>query len=535
MKESKQKQHRFNLRRRFIFGLLTITLALTIALGAAITLKYTNRMEEEYTNEAFNYATIIAEYIDGDTIKKYETTLEKDGYYEEVRAFLNQIATLVDLEYCYVVVPYEDEMFYIWDTGQGKGVLDLGATDAYYGGGDIMMHKAFEGSNKRVMLVTDNEFYGYLASAYVMIPDSEGNPVALACVDLSMEQIDDHIRSFILVMLLVVGSIIGIAIIVYYRVISKTVITPLQKLQTAATHIIRNNDINSSFEEIGTISTADEIQDLAEAFQYMIKELREYIKNLEIATAEKERIGAELDIATKIQTDMLPSIFPPYPDCKAFDLYASMTPAKEVGGDFYDFFLIDENHLALVIADVSGKGIPAALFMVISKTLIKNNATPGKTPKEILEMVNKQLCENNQASMFVTVWMGILEISTGKITAVNAGHEFPVIKRLNGDFEYLHDQHGMMLAAFDMCCYKEYEIWLNPGDRLFLYTDGIPEATNANEELLGEKRQLAILNQYKDEELSVILKYIKADIDAFVGEAPQFDDLTMMIIEYKGI
>ena len=186
------------------------------------------------------------------------------------------------------------------------------------------------------------------------------------------------------------------------------------------------------------------------------------------------------------------------------------------------------------MADVSGKGVPAALFMVISKTLIKNSALAGGTPKEIMEHVNQQLCENNDASMFVTVWFGILELSTGIITAVNAGHEKPVVKPKDGDFEYLRDKHGLIMAAMDIARYKEYTIQLQPGDRLFLYTDGLLEATNSSDELYGEERALTSLNQHKDETLQDLLKSVRKDVDEFVSDAPQFDDLTMMVLEYYG-
>ena len=210
-----------------------------------------------------------------------------------------------------------------------------------------------------------------------------------------------------------------------------------------------------------------------------------------------------------------------------------MTPAKEVGGDFYDFFLIDEDHLVMVMADVSGKGVPAALFMVIAKTLIKNSAQTGLSPKEVLERVNNQLCENNEAEMFVTVWLGIYEISSGRLLAANAGHEYPVMKRVGKDFELLKDRHGFVLAGMEGSRYKEYELVLAPGDKVFLYTDGVPEATNAANELFGTDRMMEALNQSKDSNCAELLKKVHDCIDEFVGAAPQFDDITMLCLEVK--
>lgn len=210
-----------------------------------------------------------------------------------------------------------------------------------------------------------------------------------------------------------------------------------------------------------------------------------------------------------------------------------MTPAKEVGGDFYDFFLVDDNHLALVIADVSGKGVPAALFMVIAKTLLKNAAQTGLSPKAVLEKVNDQLCENNEAEMFVTVWLGVYEISTGRLTAANAGHEYPALRRADGTFELVRDRHGFVLAGMEGSRYREYELTLGPGDTLFVYTDGVTEATDTEGVLFGTERMLQALNRCPSGAPAQLLQTVKEDIDRFVGDAPQFDDITMLSIQRK--
>ncbi len=248
---------------------------------------------------------------------------------------------------------------------------------------------------------------------------------------------------------------------------------------------------------------------------------------------ERERIGTELHMANRIQASMLPHEFPPFPDRKEFDIYASMDPAKEVGGDFYDFFLIDEDHLCLVIADVSGKGIPAALFMMISKVILQSCAMLGQSTAEILRKTNDALCSGNQVEMFVTVWLGILEISTGKITAANAGHEYPALMK-DGRFSLLKDKHGFVIGGMDGVRYKEYEIQLEPGDKLFVYTDGVPEATDASEAMFGTDRMLEALNEAPDAPPQEILKNVRSATDRFVKDAEQFDDLTMLCIEYHG-
>lgn len=263
------------------------------------------------------------------------------------------------------------------------------------------------------------------------------------------------------------------------------------------------------------------------------KRTRSLLEKQAADSSARQRIETELNVATRIQADMLPRIFPAFPERREFDIYASMAPAKEVGGDFYDFFLVDNDHLAMVIADVSGKGVPAALFMVITKTLLKNAVQTGASPKEALEKVNNQLCENNESEMFVTVWLGIYEISTGKLTAANAGHEYPAIRRSGGQFELWKDRHGFVLAGIENARYQEYELEIGVGDTLFVYTDGVAEATDASNTLYGTGRMMAALNQNCELDPEKLLHQVKTDIDRFVGSAPQFDDITMLAFQRK--
>lgn len=249
---------------------------------------------------------------------------------------------------------------------------------------------------------------------------------------------------------------------------------------------------------------------------------------------EKNRIDNELTMATRIQAETLPNIFPAFPDREDFNIHASMNPAKEVGGDFYDFFLLDDTHLGIVMADVSGKGIPAALFMMVSKILIQNIAMMGNSPEETLKFVNNQLCSNNPEDMFVTVWYGSLDLETGTLTAASAGHEYPYLKMPDGNFEMVKDRHGLVIGGMPGVNYKQYELYLEPGTKLFLYTDGVPEATNANQELFGAERLLESLRQAQDKEPADILTHVETSVKSFVKEAPQFDDLTMLCLEYHG-
>lgn len=528
------KKWKIRLQPKLLLGLVIMAAILVLTLAPAISQLYRIRMEEYYSNLAFSQASIAAEHIDGDSIEKYYRHGEKDAYYEQIGRYLQTVREKVGMKYFYVVVPEEEVMVYIWDAGVAGegGVCDLGDADAYYGNGYVLMHAAFAVDAEQTILITNNDEYGYLASAYVAILDSDGVPVALASVDISMDMINDQIRQFLILTLCITLLVLLISILAYYYYVRKILIRPLSTLHHAAMGLVAN-EMEHLDEFKVEVNTGDEVQDLAQSFQYMVGALNEYIQNLSRVTAEKERIGAELDVARHIQASMLPCIFPAFPERHEFDIHASMTPAKEVGGDFYDFFLVDDDHLAMIMADVSGKGVPAALFMMISKTLLKSATQSGLSPKAVLEKVNNQLCENNDAEMFVTVWLGILEISTGKMKCANAGHEYPAIMRKGGDFALYKDKHGFVLAGMENARYREYELELGAGDRLFVYTDGVPEATNASADLYGTDRMIAALNQNPGCSCRQLLEALHQDVDTFVGQAPQFDDITMLCIEMK--
>lgn len=311
---------------------------------------------------------------------------------------------------------------------------------------------------------------------------------------------------------------------------TKRMVKPIEQM----TQSIQSSSVSGRlFEMKDAYRTNDEIELLAEAFSELSKKTKRYIKEITEITAEKERIGTELSLANRIQAAMLPHIFPAFPDRVEFDIYASMDPAKEVGGDFYDYFLVDDDHLCMVMADVSGKGVPAALFMMASKIILQSFAMLGKSPAEILTMTNQAICSNNQEEMFVTVWVGVLELSTGKLTAANAGHEYPVLKQPDGSFQLYKDKHGFVIGGMDGIKYKEYTIQLEPGAKLFLYTDGVPEATDANNVLFGTDRMLEALNTSQDKTPEEILKTVRSAVDGFVQDAEQFDDLTMLCLEYR--
>lgn len=323
-------------------------------------------------------------------------------------------------------------------------------------------------------------------------------------------------------------SLVCLALIYYF------VLKPLQLVQQNIRLYKENKDSKVVGENLSMIKAKNEIGELSSDVTDLTIEIDNYLDEISTITKERERLGAELELASSIQSSQLPNIFPAFPDKKEFDIYATMDPAKAVGGDFYDFFMVDDDHLCMVIADVSGKGIPAALFMMASKIIIGNNAMMGKSPAKILHDANNSICKHNSEEMFITVWLGILEISTGRLVSANAGHEYPMVRRKDGLYETLKDSHGFILGGMEGVKYKETEIFLEPGSSVFVYTDGVPEATASDKSMFGNDRLLKALNQEPDADPEGTLKNIRKALNDFVKEAEQFDDVTMMNLLYIG-
>ncbi len=535
------QQRKVSLRMKSV---LVVTAMALIMAAAAIVMSYrvyANTMDEHYKMLTINVARTAATQMDYGRLQHYIETGQKDAKYEELRHILLDIQQSNNVKYLYILQlrPDQGETFTVMDTEDG---VELGTIDT--------LVQTMPDGQDELVYISNTEKFGWLSSAMVNLKDDSGKAFAVMCVDISMNDVMADRQDFLLTVLLVICAIMVLLGMVMLLLVGKFVVNPINQLAEAAGRFVSDREDSQPEDALSSvpvrqhtkvtsaisrldIRTGDEIQSLAEAIQTMEQEINAYIDNLTAVTAEKERIGAELDVARNIQASMLPRIFPPFPERPELDLYATMTPAKEVGGDFYDFFLVDEDCLAMVMADVSGKGVPAALFMVIAKTLLKNAAQTGLGPKAVLEKVNEQLCVNNEAEMFVTVWLGILEISTGTLTCANAGHEYPVVKKAGGDYQLIKDKHGFVLAGMEGSRYHEYELQLQPGDRLFLYTDGVAEATNANDELYGTDRMIAALNRWPEESCETLLQRLKEDIEVFVGEAPQFDDITMLSLALK--
>jgi len=308
-----------------------------------------------------------------------------------------------------------------------------------------------------------------------------------------------------------------------YAVLQKNIVTPIEKLMKIAKKI----SLGESNIEI-KVEKPEEFVELANTFDKMIKD----IKN---SALEKEKMDSELQIAQNIQLSALPNTFPAYPERNEFDIFANMTPAKLVGGDFYDFYFIDPNNFMFLVADVSGKGIPAALFMMTTKTLISNISQSGISAKEIANKINRKISKTNKNDFFVTMLMGIVNIRTGKLTLINCGHNPPLLKRRTGNFEYLNLDSNIVLGVYADFDFRIYETKLYPNDKLFLYTDGITEAANKDDEQYGEERLLNSLNEFKNCDIKTIVKQVKEDVVNFASGEPQSDDITTLIFEYQGL
>ena len=484
--------------------------------------------EEENPSDE-NVAYTVGEEASQEDVGTVEESFTLLYDYEDMQDNLQAVKMFLDVDSAYFQYNIGGATYNILDPDEN--LLYIGSLED-----PIEEFEDYKG-NVAVPPTAYHSSYGWLYTAIEPIIDSEtGEVIGTAGVDLNMTDIVQERYTFLRESLIFVAIFLAIAIISSVVLLQRTAVLPLKQLAKAATKFAKDGSAFTKENVIQLdIRTNDEVSDLYREIRYMENRIIDYTENLTAVTAEKERVNTELRTASQIQESMLPSIFPPFPDRNEFDLYASMTPAKEVGGDFYDFFLIDDNHLAVLIADVSDKGIPAALFMMSARILINDRAQLGGSPGEILTAVNAQICKSNKARMFVTVWMGILDLKTGVLTCSNAGHEYPVLRGSDGVFRFYKDKHGLVIGALAKSRYQNYEIQMMPGDAVFVYTDGVPEATNASGEFYGLERMEQMLNTLSDCDPQHILEGIKADVDAFTGEENQFDDLTMLCLKYNGI
>ena len=502
---------------------------------------FTSAFDEMNSTTTFHMAYTAASLVNGDHIKAYLAGEEPEEY-ARTKRILDAYCHRMSVSLIYVIdvdqSDYErfvsvfnavdntvDDSNYVpWEIGHKrettneeyrKSYEELYAKEKEY----AAIYRLRPGNGLKPHITT-----------IVPVTNSEGDVTALLCIQRPIHELEKAIIRFMLHIVVIVLIMGALASHLAARSLAKWVFIPIKRVSDEASRFAREN---TKGEELGDVSRFEEIDTLSRSIDKMETDMVNYIENLTAYTAERERIGMELSFAKSIQHSSLPTKFPAFPDRTDFDIYAYMKPAREVGGDFYNFSLLDDDHLAMWIGDVSDKGVPAALFMMAINIVINNRASMGGTPAEIMAFVNNNICEHNEANLFATIWLGILEISTGRLTFVNAGHEEPALYRKGGSFELYKTKHNVAVGVFPDIEYTNYDIHLGSGDKIFVYTDGVPEATDMFNKLYTTGRMLEALNKCRDGSPQEILEGMNKSVKEFVGDRPQFDDLTMLGFELK--
>ncbi len=558
-----KKTKRLRLSQKIMLGFALLGLLICVCTGVTGYFQYRDNLQEIYNSTAYDIAETAVSYFGEEELANYAAlALGYDGGTvgeEEIAAvhaserYLALSAQLdalreamgandvfvfcLDLE---VLSSYDGDrtdwepLLYLFDSYTDPEYSYVLGDKSSFNPDYIAELELIGTTGERVdsLLISKGD-YGYNTSAILPVRLADGSLVMFA-VEIPMRTLQSALLGYLLGVVLISAAIVVAIMFIYYFLFKEMFVRPVERMAAAANDFVlggREGSLSDSIVSL-TVRSHDEMGLLCEALKQMDHDIRDYIANLSAVTAEKERIGAELNVATQIQASMLPCIFPAFPERREFDIYAAMDPAKEVGGDFYDFFMVDQTHLAVVMADVSGKGVPAALFMVIGKTLIKDHTLPGRDLGEVFSEVNRLLCEANSEGLFITAFEGVLDLKTGELCYVNAGHEMPFVGRAGG-FEAQKIRPGFVLAGMEGVRYRAGSLTLQPGDKLFQYTDGVTEATDAGNNLYGMERLSEALNAHASESPQQICAAVRADIDAFVKDAPQFDDITMLCLEYK--
>ncbi len=522
--------------------LIVVILQLIVYSVIVCTIGYqgiTRTLMDQYADGAFKTANSALEMINVDRIDALEESDGKTVEYNRTLMNMDKLCNSQEVTFIYMIQPDTSDynhikfLFSAMNSESNYNRFPFGyvretTNDEYKENYKALYEKEIDQA-----LVVRNE--GYIETdphitAMVAVRDSKGTTKAILCVQRQLDAVVEARHEFLNRVFFLLVFVAFLVIAVQWIYLDSTLLKPVKDITDEAIRFANENVKNS--EKLGdVISNRDEIGHLAHSIDRMESQIHDYVEDLTLVTAKNQRIETELKLASMIQDSMLPGEYPAFPDRPEFDIYGSMDAAREVGGDFYDYFLIDEDHLYMVIADVSDKGVPAALFMMESKAILANQAMMGHSPADILENANNAICDNKM-DMFVTAWVGILEISTGKVIAANAGHEYPVFKKTGGKFALIRDSHGLVLGGMPDMKYTNYEFKMDYGSKLFLYTDGLPEATDENWNMFGTKRLLEALNIAPDASTVTTIENIWRAVADFVGNEEQFDDLTMLCMKY---
>ena len=526
-----------SIKTKMLTGVVTVMFTLGIFLIYVGYSEISDAIEKQYADTAFRTARTALTFIDGDRLGSYDDTVN-DAETVALADVWQVLADTQDSTFVYAIQPDVSK-----DYSEIRFVLSIMNRDAGYDHFNSGYVRAtsneeyrqayidlYERSKNQATIVRDKGVSSTGDHITVMLPieNSSGEITGILCVQRQMDDLKTTRLFYLKNMAVVTLAILILMLFIQGNHLKLNLLHPLKVLSDGVREIISGN-----LDKKIDIKTGDELEHLSIAFNAMTSELQTYMKNLTQITAEKERIATELNVAKEIQRGMLPQDF----DFgrSDFEIFATMNAAKAVGGDFYDFYLLDENHLAITVADVSGKGIPASLFMVISKTVLKNFATFSTSPDDyaaVLSCANNQLCQGNEEMMFVTVFFGVLEIDSGRFVYVNGGHNPPVIyHRAENKCEFLAVKKNFVLGGMEDVPYKQQEIRLEHGDLLFAYTDGVNEAMNENHEEYTSERLLNFMNGTDcGADLQTLLAAIRADVAEHVGNAEQSDDITMMAL-----
>ncbi len=532
----KKKYSTRSLSFRIISRNVLILLIFSVIVSGIGYALFTDSLTRSYNDFAFQTAETAASVVNGDRIGEFLESGGNDSEYQEELKQLQMLCQTQGVTLIYVIavdqsdynsfrsvlnVPSEESGYTPWEVGFERSTTNEEYRSIYR---DIYENGLQRGTIYRLKDLRGKDPH---ITSLIPIHGSDGSVTAILCVQRPMKELTvgryRYLRE-VAAVVLAISVLVSIGTAIYLK---RQFVKPVRQLALEAERFANENSRNYEM-KLSELSTISELHALGTSIEKMEEDTIRNMENIRQMTAEREKGKAELVLAAQIQKDAIPSNFP---KDDRFTLYGSMAPAKAVGGDFYDFFMIDDDHLGMVIADVSDKGIPAALFMMISKIVIHNFAIMGASPKAVLEEANRMIVQHNQSSMFVTVWFGILTLSTGKIVAANAGHEYPMLKKANGTFELFKDPHGLPIGVMDGISYKEYSFHLDRGGALFLYTDGLAEASDEKQQFFGTDRIREELNKTPDADPETLLFNMKTSVDRFVGKAPQFDDLTMLAVK----